>query len=231
MRRVAVIVCAVALHLAFVLFGGFFLPEAQAAHGNLQEVDLLDPNVAKDQTKVEPEPEPDPEPPTEAPPDAEELVRNLEQPTPGDMQPALSDASLGALGDALAGEAIASFGGGVSFASGGRIGGTGRGGALDEMMEKTFSVAEIDQKPRATYQANPIYPAEMRHRKVDGVVSVLFVCDANGKVVNPVVEKSSHQAFEKPALDAVKQWRFEPGIKAGKRVPCKMRVSIRFPAQ
>ena len=231
MAKVAGIICAVVLHLGFVLFGGALLPEAVASHGNLQEVDLLDPNVAKEPPKPEPEQEPEPEPPSDAPPDAEDVIKNLEQPA-GDPAPALSDASLGALADALAGNAAGGdFASGVDFASGGRIGGTGKGGALGDVMDKTFSVAEIDQKPRATFQANPIYPAEMRHRKVDGVVTILFVCDATGKVVNPQVEKSSHPAFEKPALDAVKLWRFEPGIKAGKRVPCKMRVPIRFPAQ
>ena len=35
-------------------------------------------------------------------------------------------------------------------------------------------------------------------------------------------------AFERPALDAVRQWKFEPGLKGGQRVGCKMRVPIRF---
>lgn len=232
MAKVVGVVCAVVLHLAFVLFGGAFLPEAQAAHGHVQDVDLLDPNVAKDAPKPEPEPPPEDQPPEEVPPDAENVIKGLDQPA-GDPAPALSDASLGALADALAGNGAAGgdFASGVDFTSGGRIGGTGKGGPLGDVMDKTFSMAEIDQKPRATVQTSPIYPPEMRHRKVEGVVTILFVCDANGKVVNPIVEKSSHPAFEKPAIDAVKQWRFEPAIRAGKRVACKMRIPIRFPAQ
>ena len=34
--------------------------------------------------------------------------------------------------------------------------------------------------------------------------------------------------LEKPAVDAVKQWKFEPGVKGGERVACRMRVGIRF---
>jgi protein TonB len=52
--------------------------------------------------------------------------------------------------------------------------------------------------------------------------------EASGKVADPRVEKSTHTAFDKPALDAVKQWKFEPAVKAGQRVACKMRVPIRF---
>jgi protein TonB len=68
----------------------------------------------------------------------------------------------------------------------------------------------------------------MRGRKVEGVVSILFVVDSSGRVSGPRVEKSTHAAFEKPALDAVRQWRFEPAVKGGQRVACKMRVPIRF---
>jgi len=68
----------------------------------------------------------------------------------------------------------------------------------------------------------------MRGKKVDGSVSVLFVVDAGGKVASPQVEKSSHPAFDKPALEAVKQWKFEPAVKGGQRVGCKMRVTLRF---
>ncbi len=70
----------------------------------------------------------------------------------------------------------------------------------------------------------------MRGKKVDGVVTLIFVVDASGKVVDPRVESSSNSAFDNPALSAVKKWKFEPGLRAGKRVATKMRVPIRFPA-
>jgi protein TonB len=69
----------------------------------------------------------------------------------------------------------------------------------------------------------------MRGKKTEGLVSVIFVVDAEGKVVGPRAEKSSHAAFETPALDAVKKWKFEPGVRGGQRVATKMRISIRFP--
>ncbi|HZN38657.1 MAG TPA: TonB family protein [Planctomycetota bacterium] len=225
------ILCAVVLHAAFLLFGGLLLPEAAASHANAQEVELLD-EVADDTKKEEPPPEDPPEVETkpEDVPDAAEVIRNLEQPA-ADATPALDAASLSAIGDALLGQGggAGDFASALSFASGGRIGGTGKGGALDATMDQAFSLADLDQKPRAAYQAEPIFPKEMRGKKVEGVVSVIFVVDATGKVADPRAEKSTHPAFDKPAIDAVKQWRFEPGVKGGKRVPCKMRVSIRFP--
>ena len=51
-------------------------------------------------------------------------------------------------------------------------------------------------------------------------MTLSFTVDERGRVQNPKVEKSTDPAFDKPALDAIKQWRFEPGsrgaLKAGK---------------
>jgi len=224
------ILCAVVLHAAFLLFGGLLLPEAAASHANAQDVELLT-DVAAETKQEEPPPEQPPEVETkpEEVPDAQEVIRNFEQ-QPADAAPALDAASLSAIGEALLGQGGGGdFGSALSFASGGRIGGTGKGGALDAAMDQAFSLADLDQKPRAAYQAEPIFPKEMRGKKVEGVVSVIFVVDATGKVTDPRAEKSTHPAFDKPAVDAVRQWKFEPGVKGGKRVPCKMRVSIRFP--
>jgi protein TonB len=70
----------------------------------------------------------------------------------------------------------------------------------------------------------------MRGKKIEGVVEVAFVVTADGKVENARVEGSSHPAFETPALNAVRKWKFEPGVRAGQRVPRKVRITIRFPS-
>jgi protein TonB len=77
-------------------------------------------------------------------------------------------------------------------------------------------------------QADPLYPAELRRQRIEAVVTVSFTVDASGKTADSRVEKSEHPAFERPALDAVRQWKFEPAVKGGKRVPCRMRIPIRF---
>ncbi len=229
------IVFAVALHAGFILFGGLLFPDDKEDKGTLQEVELLSEDDAADE-KEEQQKEPATEneeelaTETEEPPDAAEIMRSLEQ-SPVIDAPALDAASLSAIEAALSGQ----LGGGdfaeaLSFSSGGRIGGTGTAGVLDEQLEEAFSLAEIDQKPRPIFQGAPIYPASMRGKKLEGVVTVIFVVDPAGKVANPRVEKSTHDAFDRPALDAVKQWKFEPAVKEGQRVACKMRVPIRFQA-
>jgi protein TonB len=196
-------------------------------------VELLAEQALEEKKEEEKEEEPDTEreedleTEEEEVPDAAEVIRSLEfTPT---SEPALDAASLSAIELALSGQlGSGDFASSVDFSSGGRIGGIGKAGAVDQELESAFSLAEIDQKPRAIYQAAPLYPADMRSKKLEGVVTVIFVVEPSGKVSSPRVEKSTHPAFERPALDAVKQWKFEPGLKGGQRVGCKMRVPIRF---
>ncbi len=94
--------------------------------------------------------------------------------------------------------------------------------------EQVFSLADLDQPPKAVHQPAPEFPAELRRRKTEGSVSVLFIVDRGGRVENPIVQKSSHPALEQPALQAVRRWRFEPGRRNGQAVPFRMRVPISF---
>jgi protein TonB len=232
MAKLIGVLAAVALHLGFLLFGGVFFLDSDEDQGTLAQVELLG---AEDVAKEQPKPEDEPREPseelaaeTEQPPDAAEIIQSLES-QPMDA-PALEAASLSAIELALSGQAggAGDFADALTLASGGRIGGTGKAGALDSAFDRAFSLAEIDQRPRAIVQTAPLYPAQMRGKKVEGVVTLIFVVDANGRVSAPRVETSSHPAFEKPAVEAVKQWRFEPAVKGGKRVGCKMRIPIRF---
>jgi protein TonB len=227
------IFCALLAHAGFLLFGGLLFGTGKEGPGTLQEVELLADQTLEEEEEQEKEqeqaakPEEEMEAETEEVPDATEVIRSLDL-VPA-SEPALDAASLSAIELALGGQlGSGEFASSVDFSSGGSLSGTGKRGVVDHELESVFSLTEIDQKPRAIFQAAPLYPADMRNKKVEGVVTVIFVVDPSGKVTSPRVETSTHPAFERPALDAVKQWKFEPGLEGGQRVSCKMRVPIRF---
>lgn len=198
------IACALAFHLVVFLFGGMLLPKPDKAAGKIQQVDLLEAPIEEEIEK-----------PQEPAPEVAEA--------PSEKEPELAEASLGQIEAALSGlTGSGDFADALNFSPGGQPGAAEMGQNLDQ----AFSLSEIDQKPRVISQAVPVYPAVMR--KTDGSVYVRFVVDPAGRVSNLRIEKSSHPEFEKPALEAVKQWKFEPAIKAGQRVACKMRIPIRF---
>ena len=66
-------------------------------------------------------------------------------------------------------------------------------------------------------------------RKAPGQVYVIFVVDEQGRVQNPKVQRSSDPIFERAALTAVRQWKFEPGKREGRPVRFRMRVPLTFP--
>ncbi|MEN6577017.1 MAG: energy transducer TonB [Phycisphaerales bacterium] len=101
---------------------------------------------------------------------------------------------------------------------------TGGGDTVDAV----FSMADLDQKPRGIYQPGPVLSREVR-QKAPGTVYILFLVDERGGVVEPRVQQSTDPIFEKPALNAVKQWKFEPGKRGGKAVRFRMRVPFTFP--
>jgi protein TonB len=223
------VIAAVVLHGIVILFGGLLFNHDEQAPSK-RDVELVAEEMDAERQQAEQQPPPPEElqQQEEPPPDAN-ASSSSEPVSAGDDAPALDAASLSALEAALGGGGGGGdFASGASLASGGRIGGKGGPGTDGEEFSGAFSMSEIDQRPRPLMQVAAGYPSEMRARKAEGVVTVIFVVDETGRVVNPRVEKSSHPEFEKPALEAVRQWKFEPAIKGGKRVSCRMRVPFRF---
>jgi TonB family protein len=57
----------------------------------------------------------------------------------------------------------------------------------------------------------PHYPQEALMRGMDGWVDVSLQVSPNGDVIDPRVEKSSRgRMFNRAALSAVEQWKYEP---------------------
>jgi periplasmic protein TonB len=74
----------------------------------------------------------------------------------------------------------------------------------------------------------PEYPSELRREGVSGLVMVKCSIDEKGDVTETLVEKSSNAAFEKPAVAAVKKWKFKPAKQDGNPVAIKVSIPIKF---
>jgi RNA polymerase sigma factor (sigma-70 family) len=93
---------------------------------------------------------------------------------------------------------------------------------------ETYDFGKLDQVPRSKSQTRPQYPAEMRQAGIGGDVTVDFIVDRGGNVVNAIAAKSSRREFESAAVEAVSQWEFSPGKKGGRNVNTRMQVPIVF---
>ena len=84
------------------------------------------------------------------------------------------------------------------------------------------------EPPVPVRTVSPDYPDELRRDGVSGIVMVKCTIDEQGNVVDPTVEKSSNNAFEKPALAALKKWKFKPAKQDGSPVAIKVSIPIKF---
>ena len=118
----------------------------------------------------------------------------------------------------------------IAVGTGGALAGFGQfgGGDEGEGLLGLFDVADLEKKPELISSIPPQYPAELRKAKVEGAVTIVFVLGEDGRVEEPRIENSSRPEFEKPALDAVRRWKFKPGMKDGEAVRTYMRLPIRF---
>ena len=190
------------------------LPVMQAIGDPLKDRDMM---VTQDVGTFEPPPPieiPDePEEPEEEEPPPPELAESMEPLDLSQLELALNPG----MGDGGA----ADFKVDLSNVLGGDD-----GGGMDEI----FSLADLDQKPRLLFQRPPKYPQEMLRAKREGSVYVTFIVDQSGRVVNPKVRDSTDRRFEGAALEAVRQWKFEPGRRKGEKVQFKMGIPITFNA-
>ena len=216
--QILAIFAAVVVHAGILLFGGLLLlPQHRTRRVLVNDVNL----------EAEQKPEEKPEQKTEKDLEVEKQARP--DTPPPELKEDAAPLDLAQLEMAMSG----ATGGGGDFLT--RLPATlgGRGGlavdaVADTAFDAAFSLADLDQAPRATFQPAPEYPSALRRQKLDGSVQVLFIVNPDGRVANPVAQAATHPAFEQPALQAVRRWRFEPGKRNGQPVSFKMRVPIRF---
>jgi protein TonB len=77
-------------------------------------------------------------------------------------------------------------------------------------------------------QPSPDYSIELRHDGVVGEVVVSFTVTPSGDVTHAVVVSSTQRRLEKPALEAVRLWKFSPAMKAGAPVSSSVVQPIAF---
>lgn len=82
--------------------------------------------------------------------------------------------------------------------------------------------------PRLIKRVDPVYPEAAREEKVEGVVILGVRVDKEGLVQSVMVYKSITPLLNKAAVDAVRQWRYEPLYMNEKAVPAVFTITVRF---
>jgi len=85
------------------------------------------------------------------------------------------------------------------------------------------------QPLRLLQQTKPAYPAELQQMGVEGTVFIRAVISMDGEVLSPqVVNTNIDPRLAQRALEAVKQWRYQPTLLNGQPVETATTVTIDF---
>lgn len=108
----------------------------------------------------------------------------------------------------------------------GSVPGTGRG-SVPAPAAASFIMAD---ELTAISRVQPVYPEQLRFRRVQGEVLIEFTVTTEGTVTDPVVISSKPSgAFDRAALQAVRRWRFQPRRDDnGNPVPVRARQVFAF---
>lgn len=88
-----------------------------------------------------------------------------------------------------------------------------------------------DVKPaKLTSSVSPIYPALARSQHVSGDVKIDALIDANGRVTSMKVI-AGPTLLHQSAMDALRQWKYQPASLDGKPVPMHLTVTLQFRLQ
>ena len=79
--------------------------------------------------------------------------------------------------------------------------------------------------PKLSHSVSPVYPSELLDKGVEGKAVVQVVVTESGDVENVELISADHPEFGTAAVDAVKQWKFDPATQDGKAI----RMTVQFP--
>ena len=82
--------------------------------------------------------------------------------------------------------------------------------------------------PELIKKVEPGYPEEARKKGVEGIVILKVRTDEQGGVEKIKVLEGPHDLLNKAAIDAVKQWKYEPLFSKGKPKPVIFTVTVTF---
>jgi len=151
---------------------------------------------------------------------AENKMLNLGTPSAAAVMPAAPPSngtgSGGGIGSGSGGGVGVGHGPGVGVGSGGGIGGG------------VYKVGGGISAPQAISAPDPDYTEEARRAKKQGTCVLWLIVDAAGRPRDIKVVRGLGLGLDAKALEAVRQWRFQPALKDGKPVDVQISVEVEF---
>ncbi len=163
-------------------------------------------------------------PPPPPPPEVEEPPEEIEeQETPPEIQPPPPMLNFSQLEVAL--EA------GIGDAMGGGFGFGGFAVQPDAMEDiQLFDVKDLDELPRPLKQVAMLVPTRFKRERIDGRLRIEIKIDEQGNTEVIQILETSDRELNRPAIEAVEQWKWTPPKKNGEAVNARYVLPFGFNA-
>ena len=97
-----------------------------------------------------------------------------------------------------------------------------------EIGEGVFRVGEITDPPTILFKVDPQYSEEARKARYQGTVVLEAIIRSDGTVKILRVVRGLGFGLDEKAIEAVRQWRFRPGMRNGEPVDVELNIEVNF---
>jgi protein TonB len=120
----------------------------------------------------------------------------------------------------------------INSIPGGIVSGTPVVSSITSVVSSAKALAPVPvggqvQSPRRLSAVDPIYPVLARRSRIEGDVVIQADIDVNGKIASTTVV-SGPGPLQQAALEALRKWRYSPGLLNGQPVASRLTVTVQF---
>ncbi len=101
-------------------------------------------------------------------------------------------------------------------------------GKKDETASKVYEVGDDVKPPKLVHYVEPDFSPDSKEAYVEGTVKISTVVTDEGLPTNLHVTSGLNSEQDRTAIEAVKQWRFQPGTKSGQPVNVRVTIEVTF---
>jgi TonB family protein len=98
----------------------------------------------------------------------------------------------------------------------------------DAVTETVYNVGGDVKPPRVVHRVMPEFTEKSREQHIEGSVVLVTVVTSKGEAHQIRVQKSLDKELDQKAIEALRQWQFQPGEKDNKPVATRVSIEIRF---
>ena len=100
--------------------------------------------------------------------------------------------------------------------------------AIHVCTKESVAGSQCATSPRPLSKVSPTYPEKARQSRKEGTVTLGLIVAKDGSVSGVHVVKGVDEDIDRAAIEAVNQWKFEPGTYQGKAVDVDLTLTVNF---